>query len=162
MLDYFKFFSVLFVLLIVQSALVPFIDVKGVAPDLILVFIVYWSLSRSRSQAVVLGFLGGLLQDLVGGGTVGVFALSKSVACYVGSSFPKNLSVKRILVLVIVLSSTALVHQVIYSALASRGVPKQTLILFLRYGIPSVFYTVICGVLSYGLIEFWKERRGRR
>ncbi len=159
MLIYITVFITLFLIVVVQSTLVPFIDVKGIAPDLILIFIVYWSCPRGRRQGVVWGFLGGILQDLALGTTAGIFALSKSLACYLAFSFSWNCQRNDTLLMSIVLFVAAFVHQIVYFIFTSTKSAAGFLTLFLRYGFPSIFYTVFLGIFIYGFVEWLGKRK---
>ena len=153
---------ILIVLIVVQSTLAPLMKVKGIVPDWLLIFLVYWSGRHSRTQGVVVGFFGGLLQDFVVGGVVGVLALSKSVACYLSSSLSSRRYERNLLLMGAMLFTAAFVHQLIFCVFIYHGAAAGFLPLFLRYGIPSAFYTVFCGVFSYGVIGWLVRRRGGR
>ena len=100
----------LFILLIVQHTLVPFISIKGISPDILLIFVLYWSGTKHRTYGVMIGFTAGLLQDLAGVGTTGVFALCKAVAAYAGYSFPMSRHEKNILPWSITLFIGSILH----------------------------------------------------
>lgn len=65
---------------LVQSSVVPALSVGGVAPDLPLVLTVLLALRRGPETGCAVGFIAGMLQDMAGGGLVGVQALTKALA----------------------------------------------------------------------------------
>lgn len=156
-----KAFIVIILLYLVQSNIGPLIQIKGITPDFILVFMVFWSMRKERHQAVILGFTGGLLQDCLEGGILGVFALSKSIACYLTCSFPWTRYERNVLISGITLLTAALTHQLIIVLTAGRNAAAGFLVLFLRYGIPIALYTVFCGLLIQGLFDLWKKANKR-
>ena len=157
------FLTVAFVVLavlVIQSTLVPLIRIGGVAPDVLLVYMIIWCSHHERSQGVVLGFCGGMIQDLVGGGTLGVYALSKSLACYVACSLPRSKYSHDFSLVGIMLFLAVFVHQLIYTLFASREAVAGFLSLFFRNGVPSMLYTLLFGMSAYGLIRVIQNRKG--
>jgi len=153
---------VVLALLVVQSTLVPLIRIGGIAPDVLLAYMIIWCSYHDRSQGVVLGFCGGLFQDLVGGGTLGVYALSKSLACYVACSLPRSKYSHDFSLVGIMLFVAVFVHQFIYTLFASREAAAGFLSLFFRNGAPSMLYTLLFGMSTYGLIRIIQNRKGIR
>jgi len=130
-----------------------------VTPDGVLVFLIYWAGRKERTWGSVLGFVGGVLQDFVGGGTLGVYAFSKSVACYIAGYFPKSRVESPVWLTGGILFVSAFVHQFLYCVLTCRKAAAGILIMFLRYGIPSAVYTSLVGMAAYGLADLKNRRR---
>jgi len=65
---------------VAQSSVVPALSVAGVTPDLPLVLTVFVALRRGPEIGCIAGFLAGFLQDVTGGGLIGVQALTKALA----------------------------------------------------------------------------------
>lgn len=65
---------------VAQSSVVPAFSVGGITPDLPLILTVLIALRRGPEVGCVVGFLAGFLQDVAGGGLVGVQALTKALA----------------------------------------------------------------------------------
>ncbi len=122
---------------------------------------VFWCAQKHRYQGVILGFAGGLLQDFMEGGLLGVFALSKSAACYMSCSLPWGRYKQNDLIFGITLSIASLVHQFIYLVIVSRNAVAGFFGLFLRYGIPAFLYTVFCGMLVKLFFGLLKKMCGR-
>ncbi len=72
----------LFLTLIVQTTLVPFIAINGIRPDLLLIVVVSTALLLGKEKGVGMGFFSGLLQDLASGNIFGLNALSKLATGY--------------------------------------------------------------------------------
>ena len=158
---FFRAFLIIIFLIIIQSSLVVPIQIKGVAPDFVMIFIVFWCGQKSRYQGVILGFVGGLLQDLMNGDLLGASALSRSIACYLSCSFPWNHYEQNTLTFGLILSTATFAYQIIYLIVISRNAANGFMTLFLRYGIPTVLYTVLCGILIRSLIVLLEKRYNR-
>lgn len=65
---------------VAQSSVVPAMSMAGVTPDLPLVLTVLVALRRGPEVGCLVGFLAGSLQDVAGGGLIGVQALTKALA----------------------------------------------------------------------------------
>jgi rod shape-determining protein MreD len=65
---------------IAQSSVVPMLSVSGVTPDLPLILTVLAALRRGPEVGCLVGFFAGLLQDIAGGGLIGIQALTKALA----------------------------------------------------------------------------------
>jgi rod shape-determining protein MreD len=73
-------FAAVFVAALLQVVIVSSLVVEGGAPDLLLVVIVVLGLLRGSVPGAVLGFVGGLVVDLVTLGTLGVTSLTLTLA----------------------------------------------------------------------------------
>jgi rod shape-determining protein MreD len=153
---------ILLLLLIVQHTLIPLVSIKGISPDIILIFIIYWSGYKNRTYGVIMGFAGGLFQDLAGVGTVGVFALSKAIAAYAACSFPMSRHGKNILPWTITLFVASILHYLAYFLFQFRNADTGFLTMLLRYGLPSIFYTTVLGAMIYGIVEYVIKKPSRR
>ena len=64
---------------LVQATLAPALRIGDVAPDIPLIVVVLLALRRGSEAGCLAGFAAGLLQDVAGGGLIGVQALTKAV-----------------------------------------------------------------------------------
>ncbi|MDD2619178.1 MAG: rod shape-determining protein MreD [Syntrophomonadaceae bacterium] len=87
-----------------QSTLFNSYSIKGTIPDIVLIFVVFYSLLNNSSKGAAYGFLCGLLEDLYMGRFIGINALSKALTAYAigrlqGNVFKENILVGVIAVL---------------------------------------------------------------
>jgi rod shape-determining protein MreD len=61
---------------LLQSTVLPHLTLAGVAPDLMLLVIVSWSLLRGTAESIVWALIGGLMLDLTSGIPFGVTTVS--------------------------------------------------------------------------------------
>ena len=74
--------AILLLNLTVQSALFPFIEIVNVKPDSLLVLVVSFALLAGNPTGILVGFLGGLLQDILFGSNIGLHALQYMIVGY--------------------------------------------------------------------------------
>jgi rod shape-determining protein MreD len=158
---FFKTAGFLILCLIIQLSLVPLISIQGVRPDLLLIFVIYWGSRRISYQGVLLGFIAGFFQDITTGGVLGIYTLSKTIACIVAGLFPRSRHDVNLLILTVTLFVTAIVQHLISGIFLYRGSEAGWFVLLLRYGIPTAFYTAILGFIVYGFLYFRQQRRGK-
>ena len=79
-------FITFFAVLLVQLTVVPLIAIAGVIPDLVLISLVYYSISRDQFYGTVLGGTYGVFLDLITGSLLGSSMLSKTIAGFTAGS----------------------------------------------------------------------------
>jgi rod shape-determining protein MreD len=65
---------------VAQSSVVPSLSVGGVTPDVPLILTLFVALRRGPEVGCLVGFCAGFIQDVAGGGLIGVQALTKALA----------------------------------------------------------------------------------
>jgi rod shape-determining protein MreD len=78
---------IVLVLVVLQATFIPLLNINGVIPDLLLLWVVYNGIRRGQIEGVTAGFLVGLLQDLVTTQFFGLAAFSKSIAGFLAGYF---------------------------------------------------------------------------
>lgn len=73
--------GILLILICVQNSLFGFIKVFGVKPDVVLVFIICFSLVKGNPECALVGIFGGILEDVFFGYAFGI----NSIACMLTS-----------------------------------------------------------------------------
>jgi rod shape-determining protein MreD len=63
-----------------QGSVAPVLSLAGITPDLPLIVTVFVALQRGPATGCLTGFVAGFLQDMAGGGLIGVQALTKALA----------------------------------------------------------------------------------
>jgi rod shape-determining protein MreD len=82
----------------VQATFAPALRIGDVTPDIPLIVIVLLALHRGSEAGCLAGFAAGLLQDVAGGGFVGVQALTKAVVGFAVGALGGRLRVAQPLV----------------------------------------------------------------
>jgi rod shape-determining protein MreD len=86
-LKYFIPLLFFFPVVLIQLTVIPFVSIEGVVPDLLLIAVVYFSISYGQIFGTITGASYGLLYDLISGNLVGSTMLSKTVAGFVAGYF---------------------------------------------------------------------------
>lgn len=138
------------VLLIVQANLVDMVSLKGITPDLLLIFIVYVAVREGQMTALPWGFFLGLVLDLTTGTVIGLSALSKTVAAFTAGYFfadnkiTMTLATYRFLLLVFF---TAFVHNAVYFVIFTMGGDIGFFGAVFGVGLASALFTTTIAIL---------------
>lgn len=144
--DYSKWIIVFCILIPVQLIISDYLIIYGLKPDLILIGLVFFTLSYGQISGIVSAFFSGLIFDLLGGGVVGASSLSKVISIFLCGYFYNENRVEIILrnytfTIVVLLTST--LDGFIYSLIIlSEKVPNLIILIF-QYGLFPGLYTAI-------------------
>jgi len=139
-------------MLLIHSTLVPFLAIRDVIPDILLIWIVILAVREGQITATIAGFALGLAQDLVGAGAgmIGLAALSKTVAGFVAGYFYNENKIQQTLggyTFIVAVGIAALLQNVIYFIVYLQGSSLGLGSIMLEYGIPATLYTAAVGLL---------------
>ena len=77
--------------LILQSTVFQFFNLSGRYPDLLLISLICFSILLGRKQSYTLGFVIGLLGDILYGDFIGLYALSFLLTAFITSVMSENM-----------------------------------------------------------------------
>lgn len=106
--------SVFFISLIVQTTVLPLLQVRGVMPDLLLILIVFNALFSNYLVGGLTGFLVGFLQDLLIGRYLGLCAFSGLVAGWLVGELEGRFFKENPLVPIILVFGATVVYDLVY------------------------------------------------
>jgi rod shape-determining protein MreD len=121
--------AILLVNAIVQSALLPFLQIVGIQPDTLLILTACFALLGGGNTGMLAGFFGGLLQDVLYGHSIGVNAFQYMVIGYLIGLLYEKVFVDKIFVPMVVVFLGALL----------RGFMMMLYLYFNRVGMPFYF-----------------------
>jgi rod shape-determining protein MreD len=138
--------------LFMQIAVADWLSLGPVAPDFLVLIVVFFSLYRGAMRGSIFGFVVGFLQDLANPGFLGLNAMTKTVLGYavgkVGTkTFPENAPF-----LFVLFSSVAFAHDVVYLVFFSWPDVASAFLLMLTSALPSAIYTGVFGVIVHRLL----------
>jgi rod shape-determining protein MreD len=155
--------AALAVALMLQTTLAGMSMTGGTRVNLVLVAVVYLALSYGAVTGLVAGTVGGLAQDAIAGGVVGIGGLSKTIVGFLvgvlGAQFIVSTPVPRFLMFV----GASFVHEVCFQAVhalvESRGFRMQY-----SAAVVQAFVNGAVGIAVFLLVERAPEmfQRGRR
>lgn len=155
--------AALAVALVLQTTLAGMSMTSGTRVNLVLVAVVYLALSYGAVTGLLAGTVGGLAQDAIAGGVVGIGSLSKTVVGFLvgvlGAQFIVSTPVPRFLMFV----GASFVHEVcfqaVYALVELRGFRMQY-----SAAVVQAFVNGAVGIAAFLLVERGPEmfQRGRR
>ena len=141
------------VIFVLQLKVVPSIGLLGVAPDLVIVFLVALVLERGPVAAVIIGFALGFLQDLGNASFLGMNALAKSLIAYCVSRFGDEFLPESVLFKGLLIFAASLFNGIV-ALIVTTGFDLPVIVLsFFRYSILSALYTALVGLLVFAVID---------
>ncbi len=143
-------FITFFVVLLVQITVIPLIAIAGIIPDLVLISLVYVSISRDQYYGTVLGASYGFFIDLITGSLLGSSMLSKTIAGFTAGYFStetkKDINISTYIFSLIVFIC-ALIDSVIFSFFSAFDVQTNIIKLLFEQALLSSLYTAMVSIL---------------
>ncbi len=143
-------FITFFAVLLVQLTVVPLIAIAGVIPDLVLISLVYYSISRDQFYGTVLGGTYGVFLDLITGSLLGSSMLSKTIAGFTAGYFStetkKEINITTYIFSLIVFIC-ALIDSIIFSFFSAFDVQTNIFKLLFEQALLPSLYTALVSVL---------------
>ncbi len=132
-----------------QLAIVPFIAVQNISPNLIVVLLVFFTLKNGQMYGTFLGFLFGLLFDLISGGLLGAFMISFTIAGFIAGYFYNenklDITTSSFFLTVIVFICAA-VSLFLYSSVANSNSDVRMIYQIIEDGILPAVYTAVFSI----------------
>jgi len=148
-----KYFIALFVFIpvvLIQLTLIPLISIQGVVPNLLLITVVYFSISNGQIFGTLTGALYGLLFDLISGNLVGSNMLSNTVAGFVAGYFSGETRRDKYLYtysFTLVVLMSALVNAMIFSFFSVMDFNTNFFQALFNHALLPAIYTAIVSIL---------------
>jgi len=144
----------LFISLLLQSTVLHRLSIAGAYPDLILVVTIMIGLLRGTGYGAAVGFIGGLLQDILIGRFIGMNALVKMIVGYlVGLTEEKVFKENFITPFAAVLLGTLLSELLLWLLfrLYGRSIPFMSVLL--RIILPGTAYNCLVAAFFIGKVN---------
>lgn len=148
-----------FIAIFLQSTFFAAYTIKGVVPDLVLVFIVFYALLNGAEKGGLYGLVCGLLEDLYAGRFIGMNSLSKGAAAYIIGKMQHRVFTENVAVGVVSVVVGSLLNALLLMLLAwlyfAAFEPGPGFIY-------SIFYQIIYNVLLTTPIYIWYYQSSKR
>jgi rod shape-determining protein MreD len=154
--SYLKYSLISLVLIVAQTTLTRAIALGGIAPDILVIWIVYLSLNQGQLRGTIWGFGIGLFTDLLAGEFLGLSALSKTFAGFLAGYFYNEnktaltLGSYRFLLIVLLVS---FVHNVVFFFVFTLGTEMRFWSFVLRFGVTTTLYTAILSLMPMFVLQ---------
>jgi len=148
-----------FPVLLIQTTVVPLIAIENVIPDLVIIILVYYSISQNQIYGTVLGFIYGFLFDIITGSLLGSTMIAKTIAGFSAGYFSSENKRDQYLVsyyfaLIPLLSS--LIDSTINAFFTSINFSSNIFLLFFQYALLPAIYTAAIALM--GMIFYPKRK----
>ncbi len=159
--SYLKYIAVIILLVAVQKTLIWLVALSNynIAPDLVILMVIYVGIARGHIEGSVIGFLSGLMIDMLSGSFLGLSALSYTIAGFIAGYFcikeREEFLKKYYLVGIVFLC--AFIGNSIYFMIFYQGSPINVFNIFLIYVLSTTTYTTIVGSLFILFIKDSKK-----
>lgn len=140
---------IFFFSLALQSTLFSYISYHGIKPDLLAIIIIFYSLFHGSIPGARLGFIYGLVEDLILGRFIGLSALSKGITGYLIGLGEKRFFKENFLVPLLASFSGTVVCQVVYLLLLNLVSGENVWLRFKEVVLPQALYNSLLGLLMY-------------
>jgi len=160
-MQYLKYIIIYFILLFAEKNLLSFISIKGIVPDIILIFVIIISLQENKAKSTVIGFIAGLIQDIFSTYFFGLSALTKSIVGFWGGIFQQPKKKYSLSSYSIAVAIMVLVHEIIFGIIYNLGTHTGFFRLMVQFIIPRTVYTLLFAVITFLLFKpiLWKTER---
>lgn len=151
--------------LVLQTSLTRFTVGGGWALDLVLVAVCFCALSWGPAAGIVAGTLGGLAQDALSGGVLGIGGFSKTLVGFLAGAIGQQFIVAQFVPRFLVFVAGTFAHQLCFWGLYALVEQRATAVPWASVTMQALINAAI-GVLVFQLIEvgpgFASRRRARR
>lgn len=147
------------IITVVQSTILDYIRVFGVKPNLLVVFIICFSLIHGdMAEGAAVGFFSGLAQDMVTGKVLGLYSLLGMFLGLVLSSVNRRLYRDNVIVIIFFTFIASAIYESVLMLYVYLKQPFN-LVEALRYGIlPVTIYNCAVSILFYVLVSKLNKR----
>ena len=152
--------AILFVNLIFQSALLPFLQISGTQPDTLTVLVVCFGLLGGTGYGMFTGLSGGLLQDILYGGSIGLNALHYLIIGYLTGLLYERIYVDRFVAPAFIVFCSSLLRGVLmlgYLYFTRSAVPVNYG--FTQVILPEALYTAVFMPFTFYLMSLLFRQR---
>jgi rod shape-determining protein MreD len=151
--------------LVLQTTLSRLLIGGTIAVNLVLVAVIYLALAYGPVSGLLAGMIGGLAQDALAGGVVGIGGLSKTLVGFIvgvlGAQFIVSQTLPRFLMFVV----ASLVHELVFEGLRAL-IEARSFAPHYSAALVQSLVNAFVGVLAFQIVEggpgFLARRRARR
>lgn len=148
------YFVEIIICFVLQSSLYQFISLAGAMPNLLIILVVSNAYMRGRTTGMVLGFLSGLLIDILFGNVIGLYAMLMLLIGYI-VGFTNKIYLRDDFTLPLIFIALAdFTYQFLYYVFEFLLRGKLNFFYYFRTIIlPEIIYTVAAATIIYKLLH---------
>jgi rod shape-determining protein MreD len=148
-----------FPILIIQITIVPLLSINTLIPDLILILLVYYSITEGQIYGSVLGFLYGFLFDIITGGLIGSAMIAKTIAGFTAGYFSSENKRDQYLIaynFALIVLSCAVIDSTINAFFTSIEFNSNIFLIFFEHSLLPAIYSA---AISMMIMIFYPKRK---
>lgn len=84
--------------LVIQTSILGYFNLRGVTPNMVLLIVVYYALSKTPAKSQFYGFCFGILEDCLSGSILGMNAVSKTIIGFFGGYIRRQILISNIFI----------------------------------------------------------------
>lgn len=136
-----------------QISLSPIIDIKGIAPHLVLIFLFFVAFTFGQVYGTWVGFSSGFLCDIFDASHFGLnMALFLCIGFVIGSLKPKFYR-DNLMLEISIFAITLFLYELLYMIALWQFSPAIFLLNIVRYVLPVILYSVVLSLLIFPLLK---------
>lgn len=150
-----KSFIIALIILIdvlLETTLFPFITIMGVKPNALLALIAAFAFVDDKKAALIVGAVGGLLEDILFGDVIGIMALLNMAFAYGFIVLRGKVMVDRIAMPALITFDASVVYNLLMGIVFILLRANVSLQGFLNLLIFDGLYTAVVGIISYNVL----------
>jgi rod shape-determining protein MreD len=149
----------LFLLLLLQSTLLGYVNIYNVKPNLLIIFVVCVALLRGNTEGAVVGFFAGLILDMSFGKLIGLYALLGMFLGLIVGSVNKRLYRENFLVVIFFTFVSTVIYESIVYILNTFMSGNIDMIWTLTMKIlPEAIYNSLVSILIFAIVRKMSHR----
>lgn len=148
---------------ILQSTVLQSIKILNVIPNISLILVVAFAINTDKNKSALIGFVIGILQDIIFGKFIGLNALIYMVAAYMISNINKNVFKENLAIpFIFTVITTIFYYAVGFLFIYFLGYKIEFLNLFKRMFVVELIYNSFLSFFVYTYIsKIFKPRKNR-
>jgi len=141
-----------FILIPIQLVLVPFISIENVTPNIVLLYLLFYSLQHGQISGTIFAFFIGFLYDISSAGIIGSGMFSYTLAAFISGYFYKENFIEiiqngKIIIISFMLSS--FLFFLFYSILGTESITIENQYSFILFSLYSSLYSTLFALSIY-------------
>ncbi len=139
---------------IFQSTIAPYLTIKGVQPDFILIVVIFCAFIYGSSIGGIMGFGGGLFQDIILSQTFGINAIIKIILGYLAGFFQRKIFMEQQYLSILAIFLPTILSQILYTIINFMvGIKLPFWSVFWRLLIPMAFYNSLISIFLFPILD---------
>lgn len=152
---------------LLQTSIFPFFSVFGTVPNIILLLVVSIAVMNGSISAMIVGFICGLLLDMIYGGILGVFALFYMFLGYINGYFYVLFFAEASFLPLVLVFINDFIYNILVYLIFFLPQKKWNFFFYLKKNIlPELIYTTVISLIMYQiflkLYQLTKRKKKKR